>query len=229
MVRDFISRTGQGKLWHVLGHVFLLGFTLCCQAQYIPSEFEEGDTIAIEFSYGPATIGPEITIEHNFSEDGFSIDPASKVIIDTVNSPFGIGTTLETSYYIDHVNERISVTLKRLDGETVFVDGVLCMAGGIGVLIDDVHPRTRQVISASQKKDIQVFPNPSSHFIQIACPLDSKAEVRLISLVGIQVMKWNLSTPDVPQKLSLAGINPGIYMVQVVQGHHQFAQRLVVR
>ncbi|MEL6674551.1 MAG: T9SS type A sorting domain-containing protein [Bacteroidota bacterium] len=213
MLYKAMSPMGLGSLYAL--SFLLFHVSLQAQVQYVPAQFEHGDTISIDFSYGPATVGPVLTLIHDYSAEGFEIDPNSPIRLDLTNSPFASGTSVNSSYTIDHENELITITLERLDGSSVFVNGWTVRMGGVGVLIDDIQSRHKL---EDAPLEFHMYPNPAKEYVILDLPTEAAATIRLLNAAG-QVVRLLERQPfsGLKAKLSLEGLPAGGYWLQVAQ------------
>ena len=220
MLYNSVSFLGKGWASYAFLAATLLLLTSHVNGQYVPTGFSHGDTIARDFSYGPATAEPTLVLVYDYSLDGFSIDPASTITIEVEASPFGENTTLTTSYGIDHELERITVTLTRADGVPTWIDGWVCQVTGIIVVIDDVQPRMADSSLSALPSSLSIYPNPASHVVYLKTQTDKQLTVEIISLSGLVVSRVVVAPFQQSQTIYLDGIKPGIYYIRALRNDH---------
>lgn len=225
MLYKTISPMGAGSLCAVF--FLLLQLSLSGQVQYVPPQFENGDIISLDFSLNPGTVGPVLVLTHAYSQEEFSIDSNSSISLDLTHSPFGNGTSLSSSYSIDHVNQLITITLERLDGTSVWVEGWIVQMKGVGVLIDDIQSRLQPEPATL---DFQLFPNPARQFVHLELAEESAAYIQLMNSSGqtVRTLHWEPFSASTV-KFPLNGLPTGQYVIQVVQNEQLVTHQLLIQ
>ncbi len=116
-------------------------------------------------------------------------------------------------------------------GETngdAFIDPCYhCVEGNTG---NDFSPNTNNcpvITSVSNKvpaKDLQLYPNPASEFIEVIG--ENGAELRVLDVLGKEVFKTNMESGGA--KINVAGWSKGTYTVIITNGDYTYSELIAV-
>ncbi len=99
-----------------------------------------------------------------------------------------------------------------------------------------VYRKTRGTTGVSNIEDnisMSIYPNPANDFVTIILDdtesNNSKKELSITDINGRLVHNVNLSVGSGNYKVSISGLRPGLYIVNLVSGMYNFKQKLIVK
>ena len=195
---------------------------------YLPPEFEDGDTIAIEFHLGTQFNRVEATdalhLVHTYS--GYKIDPTGSFTANMDESWFCGDQQCDVEIWADHNNYQLHVSIRRSDDEPVSGYGLVLIVGGIEVLIDDISARKKNTPGALSAL-VQVFPNPVSDYAFVKVP-----EGHIMRKIEVFDVHGRRVREDFPQsnswKLAVHMLPPQLYLLRIETDQDTVSHRLQV-
>jgi len=99
--------------------------------------------------------------------------------------------------------------------------------------IDDVAVIESTGVSVSEREEISApvwYPNPASEMLNLSLPSWSEGgTVRILDLTGRVLMELPVTAETLEQRVDLAPLTTGIYLVKVINGHNAFTGKVTVR
>jgi len=87
-------------------------------------------------------------------------------------------------------------------------------------------------VTVNSIENLNIYPNPAGDIftVEFSLPLNAKAKIKLINILGKELLTETVIVSDEVEKIKLdaTGIEPGIYFVLLEAGNQQKVQKLVI-